>query len=126
MPLERFSNRSFISEPKGVRFAMREGRRTVLCILTRETLAEVFGSSDQEQWENIFKANRPMIEAVASDIYDAGEARIPIRVTPRELDPRRLIASAVNALNRSISNPARTALLQDMDDGSDRARVATA
>jgi hypothetical protein len=110
MPLERCSDRSFISEPKGVRFGMREGRRIVLCILTREALVEVFGSSDQKQWENIFKANRPMIEAVASDIYDAGEARVPIHVTPRELDPRRLIASAVNALNRSISKPARTTL----------------
>jgi Protein of unknown function (DUF1488) len=87
----------------------------VLCVLTREALVEVFGSSDQEQWENIFKAHRTMIEAVASDIYDAGEARIPIRVTPRELDPRRRIASAVNALHRSISNPS----------GSDRTRVAT-
>lgn len=62
MPLERCSDRSFIGEPKGVRFGMREGQRIVLCILTREALVGVFGSSDQEQWENIFKANRPMIE----------------------------------------------------------------
>ena len=125
MPLKRFSDRSFISEPKGVRFGMREGQRIVLCILTREALAGVFGSSDQEQWENIFKANRLMIEAVASDIYDAGEARGPIHVTPRELDPQRLIASAVSALNRAISKAARTTLSQHMDGGSDRARVAT-
>ena len=124
MPLERCSDRSFISERKGIRFGMREGQRIVLCILTREALVDVFGSSDQEQWENIFKANRLMIEAVASDIYDAGEARVPIHVTPRELDPRRLIASAVSALNRSISRPAPTPS-QHMDGGSERAQVAT-
>jgi hypothetical protein len=122
MPLERFSDRSFIRGPKGVRFGMREGRHTALCILTREALVEVFGSPDQEQWEIIFEANRALIEAVASDIYDTGEARFIIHVTPRELDPRRLIASAVNALNRSISAPARKAISQRIDGENDPAR----
>src|SRR6476660_8644777 len=98
MPLQRLSDHALIAEPRGVRFVMREGQRTVFCILTREALIEVFGSSDQGQWEDIFKANRAMIEAIASDMYDAGET---VRVTSRELGPQHLIGSAVTALNRS-------------------------
>jgi Protein of unknown function (DUF1488) len=111
MPLERLSDRAFICEPNGVRFVMREGEWTVLCVLTREALTDVFGSSDQGEWENIFKANRAVIEAIASDLYDAGETRVPIHVTSREVDPKRLISSAVSALNRS---PAR-----ETDDEND-------
>jgi len=96
-----FEHHAFITEPKGIRFGMREGQRTVLCILTREALIEVFGSSDQAHWEDIFKANRAIVEAIASDMYDAGET---VRVTSRELEPQRLIVSAVTALNRSTSD----------------------
>ena len=101
MPLERLSDHAFITEPKGIRFGMREGQRTVLCILTREALIEVFGSSDQAHWEDIFKANRAIVEAIASDMYDAGET---VRVTSRKLEPQRLIVTAVTALNRSTSD----------------------
>jgi hypothetical protein len=65
---------------------MRNAEQTVLCVLTREALNEVFGSSDQGQWENTFKANRTIVEAVASEIYDAGQHRARIQVTSRELD----------------------------------------
>jgi hypothetical protein len=95
MPLERLSDRSYICEPHGVRFGMRKGEQTVLCILTREALVKVFGSSDQCQWENLFQANRTIVEAIASEIYDAGEHRTPIHVTSRDLDPNFLITSAV-------------------------------
>jgi hypothetical protein len=115
MPLERLSNHAFITEPKGVRFGMREGHRTVLCILTREALIEVFGSSDQAHWGDVFKANRAIIEAIASDMYDAGEA---VRVTSRELDPQRFIPSAVTALNRSTSD---AAFLRYADGGNNQA-----
>src|SRR5437016_2836146 len=101
MPLERSSNHAFICEPNGVRFVMRDGWRTVLCVLTREALTEVFGSSDQSQWEDIFEDNRAVVEAIASDRYDAGETRIPINVTARDLDPERVVPSSVSALNRS-------------------------
>ncbi len=57
MPLERLSDRSFICEPNGVRFGMRKAEQTVLCVLTREALIEVFGSFERRQWENVFKAN---------------------------------------------------------------------
>src|SRR6478736_4145863 len=87
MPLQRLSDRAFICEPNGVRFVMRQGEWTVLCVLTREALTDVFGSSDQAQWEDIFKANRGIVEAIASDHYDAGETRVPIYVTSRDLDP---------------------------------------
>ena len=106
MPLERLSDHSFICEPNGVRFGMRNAEQTVLCVLTREALNEVFGSSDQGQWENIFKANRTIVEAIASEIYDAGEHRVLIQVTSRELDPNCVIPSAVSALNHSMA-PAR-------------------
>jgi Protein of unknown function (DUF1488) len=98
---------------------MREGHRTVLCIVTREALIEVFGSSDQGQWEAIFKANRAMIEAIASDMHDADETPAPVRMTSRELEPRRLIPFAVTALNRSTSD---AAFSPRTDGGSNRAR----
>ncbi len=101
MPLERLSDHAFICEPNGVRFVMREGGWTVLCVLTREALIDVFGSSDPVQWEDIFMANRAVVEAIASDHYDAGEIRVPVYVTSRDLDPERLLSSSVSALNRS-------------------------
>jgi hypothetical protein len=82
---------------------MRNSEQTVLCVLTREALNEVFGSSEQGQWENIFKANRTIVEAIASEIYDAGEHRGRIQVTSRELDPNCLNTSAVSALNHSMA-----------------------
>ena len=103
MPLKRLSDRAFICEPNGVRFVMREGERTVLCVLTREALTDVFRSSEQGQWEDIFQANRTIVEAIASEIYDAGEPRVPILVTSRYLKPNRLVFSAVSALNRNPS-----------------------
>jgi hypothetical protein len=93
---------------------MRKGEQTVLCVLTREALVEVFGSSDQRQWENLFQANRTVVEAIASEIYDAGEHRTLIQVTSRELDPNSLITSAVSALNHS------TACARDRDQRSDQ------
>ena len=59
---------------------MRKGEQTVLCVLTREALAEAFGSDDQCQWEDLFKANRTIVEAIASEIYDGGEHRALIQI----------------------------------------------
>ena len=60
MPLERLSDRSFICEPNGVRFGMRNAERTVLCVLTREALNEVFGSSDQGSGKTYLKLIEPL------------------------------------------------------------------
>jgi hypothetical protein len=103
MPLERVSERSYICEPNGVRFGMRKGEQTVLCVLTREALVEVYGSPDQYQWENLFRANRAIIEAIASEVYDTGPHRTLIHVTSRDLNPDCLITSAVSALNHSMT-----------------------
>ena len=100
MPLERLSDRAFICEPNGVRFVMREGGWTVLCVLTREALVNVFGSSDEAEWGNIFDCNPAVVEAVASDLYDAGETRVPVHVTSRDPDRSRLVSKANSSQRR--------------------------
>jgi hypothetical protein len=107
------SERSYICEANGVRFGMRKGGQTVLCVLTREALVEVFGTSDQRQWEDLFKANRTIVEALASEVYDASEHQSLVHVTSRELDPNRLITSAVSALNYTVNHA------QDRDEKDD-------
>jgi Protein of unknown function (DUF1488) len=101
MPLKRLSDRSFISEQEGVRFGMKdaEDQHTVLCLLTYQALIDVFGASDKGRWEGMFEANREVVEAVASEMYDLHGPHVPVRLSTRDLDPKNLVVSAVTALN---------------------------
>jgi hypothetical protein len=101
MPLKRLSDHSFISEKDGVRFGMldQNDHHAVLCLLTHQALIDVFGASDRGQWEGMFEANRGVVEAVASEMYDDHEGRALVRLTTRDLGPKNLVVSAVSALN---------------------------
>ena len=101
MPLNRLSDRSFIVEQKGVRFGMRDikGRRIVLCVLSRDALTNVFGVTDKGKWEGVFEANREIVEAAASEKYDAAAGHSVVCVTTGDFEPGKLVLSTVGALN---------------------------
>jgi hypothetical protein len=108
MPLKRLSDRSFIGEQEGIRFAMldQNDHHAVLCLLTHQALIDVFGASDRGQWEGMFEANREVVEAVASEMYDLHEGHAPVRITTRDVRPQNLVVSAVSALNAHSVVPA--------------------
>jgi hypothetical protein len=71
MPLTRETEDFLVRD--GVRFRMTDGTKSVPCRVTHETLQEHavrvrMTGGDGE----IFKANRDLIEEVASDLFDAG------------------------------------------------------
>jgi uncharacterized protein DUF1488 len=90
MPLERLAEQSFAIDLEGVGFGMRDvdDGRTVRCLLTQESLTDVYKASRQILWLRAFEENREQIEAAASDIYDTATSPEPVRVTPADLSGR--------------------------------------
>ena len=87
MPLTRL-NEGYAVELDGIGFGMRDGQRTVRCLVTDDALTDAMGGNPSQQ-EKIewFVANRADIEAVASAMFDGGANNQPLRVGTRDLNP---------------------------------------
>jgi Protein of unknown function (DUF1488) len=121
MFLNRLSDRSFIVAQEGVRFGMRDikGRRTVLCVLSRDALTSVFGVTDKGKWEGVFEANREIVEAAASEKYDAAAGHSVVCVTTGDFELGKLVLSTVGALNAysGVSTSDFESRARDSDSG---------
>jgi uncharacterized protein DUF1488 len=85
MPLRRDTEEFFVLLD-GVRFRMTDGTKLVPCRVSHEALQAHASRVDMTGNDaEIFKANRDLIEDVASDLYDAG--------TPRDENDRLWVTS---------------------------------
>jgi hypothetical protein len=93
MPLTRLSG-AFHPDSDGIYFGMKDGTKTVTCMVTYEALQDwvrgaPLAAPEQDECVAIFMEDRSQIERVASARYDAGDADPDgrVRVRTRDLNP---------------------------------------
>jgi Protein of unknown function (DUF1488) len=85
------SDNAFFDGMVGVYFGMKDGNKTVRCVVTYEALDDyVRGSPNLKDRLSIFREIRLHVEEIASALYDAGyiEKDGLVIVYTRELNPQ--------------------------------------
>jgi hypothetical protein len=84
------SKSAFAATLEGVSFGMKDGKRTVRCLVTYKALTDMVGGApNQNELNGAFRDDRGDIEDVASAKFDDGkiEADGSVRIDTRDLNP---------------------------------------